>query len=414
MTGTMSVMARSVPPSHRRPVDAILVEAALRGDRASFAELVERHRKLALALAGDLLGNRHAAADVVQEAAVTALVGLDRLRTPAKFGPWFSGIALNLARRWWRDARRTSVVSAAPHEFGDDPGELAVRDELAARIRAAVRHLPPGQRDAVLAFYWKGLSHAEAAAELGVSPGAVKARLHQARASLAPGLAEYSTQRPSPTATEQLSSMREETQMPDTDTPPVTREWIEADVDEVHRSSDTEDGFDFYAVVLRQRGGERRAAIYIGKPEATAIAFSLETVESPRPMTYAMTAQLVQAADARVADVRITHMDEPPDFRTVFAVVMVETAAGTREVDARPSDALNLALVTGAPVLVESSVFDELETCALRDWQQYPDRARDLVSESRERQSKMMAIAAAAMQRQQEEGAQKSASAADD
>lgn len=405
----MSMMDCAVPPPDRGPVDASLVEAARRGDRASFAELVERHRELALALAGNLLGNRNAAADVVQEAAVTALVGLERLRTPAKFGPWFSGIALNLARRWWRDARRTSVVSAAPYEFGDDPEELAVRDELAARIRAAVRHLPPGQRNAVLAFYWKGLSHAEAAAELGVSPGAVKARLHQARASLAPRLAEYSPDRPGSTTTALPASMREEIQMPDTDTPPVTREWIEADVEEVHRSRDAEDGFDFHAVVLRQRGGERRAAIYVGQPEATALAFSLETVETPRPMTYAMTAQLVQAAGARVADVRITHMDEPPEFRTVFAVVRVEMANGVREVDARPSDALNLALLTGAPVLVESSVFDELETCALRDWQEYPDRARDLVSETQERQSKMMASAAAAMQRRQEESAQKAA-----
>ncbi len=400
----MSVVAAgsSVPVGERQPDDADLVEAARLGDRAAFAVLVERHRSIAIGLAGGVLENRHIVVDVVQEATVTAMVGLDRLRTPAKFGPWFAGIALNVARRWWRDARHACVASNEPRDLPVGPEELAVQADLADRIRAAVERLPRGQRDAVFAFYWKGLSHADAAAELGVSPGAVKARLHQARASLAPSLASYVARRTPRSegavdrATARFHHTRKESQMSQAVSPSDSRDWISVDVDEVHRSRDDDEPLDFHAVVLRECTGERRAAIYIGAAEATALAFSLETVEMPRPMTYEMTSRLVRAAGARVAEVRITHLSG----RTVFAVVGVETAAGLREVDARPSDALNLALVTGVPLLVESKAFEALASCSLRDWQQYPDRARDLVSEAQERQSRAMSLATAAMERQ--------------
>ncbi len=74
---------------------------------------------MALALVTRLLGSADEAADVVQEAAVTALVGLDRLRSPDRFGAWFAGIALNVGRRWLRDA----LVTATAPSFTDQPDE---------------------------------------------------------------------------------------------------------------------------------------------------------------------------------------------------------------------------------------------------------------------------------------------------
>gem|GEM_PF-281044 len=381
------------------PLDASLVAAARRGDRAAFATLVERHRHVALSLARALLRNRHAAADVVQEAAVTALVGLDSLRTGGKFGSWFCGITLNLARRWSRDSRRAVDVWAPANALMDDPQELAVRADLARRIRAAVARLPRAQREAVLAFYWRGLSHAEAAAELGVSPGAVKARLHQARQSLSPHLSRLG----------EAQRTREETPM-DSETPrdtgrtrPLAADMVRVDVAEVRRSRASGDGVAFHAVVLREQGGEREAPIYIGEAEATALAFSLETVETPRPMTYALASQLVDAAGARVADVRVTRLSE----RTIYAEVTVETPDGAHRVDARPSDALNLALVTGAPVLVEPAVFDELVGSALGDWVDYPDTAQQVVSDAVRRRSQVMELAEEARRHQREMGAER-------
>ena len=77
--------------------DARLVEAALGGDKDAFAALVTRHWAMAVALAARVLGTPDLARDAAQEAAVAALVSLDRLRASARFGAWFCGITLNVA-----------------------------------------------------------------------------------------------------------------------------------------------------------------------------------------------------------------------------------------------------------------------------------------------------------------------------
>jgi RNA polymerase sigma factor (sigma-70 family) len=177
----------------RSASDADLVRGALAGQRESFAELIRRHQRTATALAARVLGSDDLARDAVQEATIAAMTGLDRLRSIDRFGPWFCGIALNVSRRWLRQLR-AERPAARPGQAGDGahpdngagPDELA---ELAARVRAAIASLADGQRDAVFLFYLQGLSHREVAAELGISVGAVKARLHQARAALAPRLA---------------------------------------------------------------------------------------------------------------------------------------------------------------------------------------------------------------------------------
>ena len=86
--------------------DADLVRAALLGAREPFAELVTRHWETAVALATRVLGSAELARDAAQEATVSAMTGLDRLRSPERFGAWFCGIALNVARRWLRQLRQ--------------------------------------------------------------------------------------------------------------------------------------------------------------------------------------------------------------------------------------------------------------------------------------------------------------------
>lgn len=151
--------------------DTQLVHAARGGDKHAFGLLVDRYQPMASALVWRLLGNPAVAADAAQEAAVTALVGLDRLRSPERFGAWYAGIALNIARRWLRAARASEQLPDDWPEERPGPDELAAAAELAERVRDAVLALPRGQRHAVLAFYWQGLSHAEAATELAISPG---------------------------------------------------------------------------------------------------------------------------------------------------------------------------------------------------------------------------------------------------
>jgi RNA polymerase sigma-70 factor, ECF subfamily len=179
--------------------DADLVGSALLGAREPFAELVRRHQATAAALAARVLGSEDPARDAVQEAAVAAMTGLDRLRSPDRFGAWFCGIALNVSRRWLRQLR-SEFPAARPDRArdGGGPDELAELADLASLVRAAIADLADGQREAVLLFYLQGLSHREVAAELGISVGAVKARLHQARAASPRGSPRSSTPRREP------------------------------------------------------------------------------------------------------------------------------------------------------------------------------------------------------------------------
>ena len=109
-----------------------------------------------------------------------------------------------------------------------------------------------------------------------------------------------------------------------------------------------------FIVILEEINGERRLPIWVGQSEGIAIALQLEKLEWPRPQTYAFTASLLQGVGGRLREVIITKLDEAEVF---YAVAVVEGARKKGMVDARPSDAINLALLTGAPIRVEPSVF---------------------------------------------------------
>jgi hypothetical protein len=83
----------------------------------------------------------------------------------------------------------------------------------------------------------------------------------------------------------------------------------------------------------------------------TALAFGLQGQEFPRPMTYQLMASLVAAAGSGVRSVRVTRRADDIFYAQV-------TLRGGAVVDARPSDAINLAAVTGAPILVASGLLD--------------------------------------------------------
>jgi RNA polymerase sigma factor (sigma-70 family) len=343
--------------------DVDLVEAARRGDREAFAELIIRHRRTALAVTARLMGSDDLASDAVQEATLLAMTGLDRLLWPERFGAWLCGIALNVARRWLRELRSISLTPGlAVADVAPGPDEQVEAAEFAAAVRRAIAGLADGQRDAVLLFYLQGLTHREVAAELAISVGAVKARLHQARAALTPKLAP-------------LVDTKETPPMPNTG----QRQWIEVAVSEVRREDGDDPTRRRHVIVLRERNGDRELPIWVGPFEATAVALSLEAAAMPRPMTYQFTSYLVNATGSRVAEVRITELTEG----IFYATVVIDGPAGAGEVDARPSYAVNLALVTGSPIRVDPQLLEDPRAAGLTEWQDYPLATADIADEVR-------------------------------
>jgi len=349
--------------------DAELVRQSLLGAREPFAELVTRHWDTAVALAARVLGSGELARDAAQEATIGALTGLDRLRSPERFGAWFCGIALNVSRRWLHQLR-SERPGLQPDDLASDspgPAEIAEIADLADRVRDAIATLPSGQRDAVLLFYLQSLSHREVAAELGISAGAVKARLHQARTRLAPRLSP-------------LTDIPEGTTMNSADVPV----WIDVSVAEVRRTDDAP--HPKHLMLLQERGGKGRLPIWIGPAEATAMAISLESVEQPRPMTYSLAASLLKAAGSPLREIRITRLTPP----VYYATVLVDAPDGPQEVDARPSDAVNLALVAGVPIRADRRLFNDVQTEHYAEALSYPTGTAELAAEFRQLQQELM------------------------
>jgi bifunctional DNase/RNase len=105
-------------------------------------------------------------------------------------------------------------------------------------------------------------------------------------------------------------------------------------------------------VLLREVEGERYLPIWIGAVEATAIAFAQQGVVPPRPLTHDLMRDLLVALGAKLRAVRITEMRD----NVFYAELVFEDG---REVSARPSDAIALALRTGTTIFGTEAVLDE-------------------------------------------------------
>ena len=106
-------------------------------------------------------------------------------------------------------------------------------------------------------------------------------------------------------------------------------------------------------LLLRETEGEHRLLpIFIGDPEAKAIAFALEEVEVPRPMTHDLMKVLLDTMGAKVERVVITELRDT----TFFAEIVLSHAGEVTSVSARPSDAVALAVRTDAPLFAEEGV----------------------------------------------------------
>jgi bifunctional DNase/RNase len=111
-------------------------------------------------------------------------------------------------------------------------------------------------------------------------------------------------------------------------------------------------------VILRDRDGQRVLPIWVGIFEANAIALQIENVPTPRPMTHDLLRNIIQDLKGSVQKIVVCDLQE----NTFYAVIYLSLGGDTVAIDARPSDAIALALRARAPIFVEDTVIDHAKT----------------------------------------------------
>jgi hypothetical protein len=109
-----------------------------------------------------------------------------------------------------------------------------------------------------------------------------------------------------------------------------------------------------YAILLKEVNGNRRLPIIIGAFEAQAIALEIEGIKPPRPLTHDLLKHITDNLGATIVEVVIDELRE----NTFFAKIILEVSALTNEIDARPSDAIALAVRAQAPIYVSETVME--------------------------------------------------------
>jgi len=114
-------------------------------------------------------------------------------------------------------------------------------------------------------------------------------------------------------------------------------------------------------VILRDKEGQRVLPIWVGLFEANAIALQIENVSTPRPMTHDLLRNVIADLKASVQKIVVCDLQE----NTFYALIYLALNGDTVAVDARPSDAIALALRTKAPIFVEDTVIDNAKTVSV-------------------------------------------------
>lgn len=131
-------------------------------------------------------------------------------------------------------------------------------------------------------------------------------------------------------------------------------------------------------VLLREVGGAGRILpIFIGGAEATAIAFVLEGVVTPRPLTHDLIRDLLDALDTQLVRLVLTDLDEG----TFLAELELSGPQGTRSVSCRPSDGIALALRTSAPIVATEQLLDEAGQTPIIDDADTGESAEEVVEQ---------------------------------
>jgi RNA polymerase sigma factor (sigma-70 family) len=323
--------------------DRELVILSRQGDKDAFGRLIKRYQPLVGRIALRMVNAQDAAQDLVQEAMLQAYLCLKDLRQEESFRSWLYGIVLNVSKSYLRDQKRRSRFSEELNydqpdrawnfnNASKDPQQIVIERELHTLVLSAIDELPQAHREAARLYYYESLTLHEIAAITKASPEAIKVRLHRARNYLR----------------EKLHHAYPEIK---TRTTPKARRksMIKANVVDIVKSDEK------YIVILQDEAQDKILPIWVGPVEGTAIAMGIRAYPTRRPMTFDFMTHLLDALGAQLEEVRVEVLKDS----IFYGIAKVRLGNEVKEVDARPSDVLALAVRTSSPIYVTEEVMQQ-------------------------------------------------------
>ena len=119
-----------------------------------------------------------------------------------------------------------------------------------------------------------------------------------------------------------------------------------------------------YILLLQELHGEETLPIWIGKPEADSIALALGRVVPPRPLTHDLMKNIIESLRVKTVKVVVTEMVD----NTYYAVIYISRGSDEILIDARPSDAIALAIRTKSPIFVHERIITKKNNDELEEW----------------------------------------------
>jgi RNA polymerase sigma-70 factor (ECF subfamily) len=191
LSSTRGVYNTEKSVNHEANSDARLVEAALRGDRDAFGDLVGRYQDRLFNTLLRIAGSREDAADAAQDAFVQAYLKLESFRGDSQFFTWLYRIAMNVALSRRRRRRPMESLDAAKSCAGEEPMDASagpddrmLAHERARQVQAALADLGEGHRKILVLRELEGCSYEVIADILELPVGTVRSRLFRARLQL--------------------------------------------------------------------------------------------------------------------------------------------------------------------------------------------------------------------------------------
>ena len=349
-----------------------LLERILEGDKPALNILLGKYYMYCRNTARRIVKDKDIAEDMVQNVFIQAYFCIGNLKHASSFKYWLSGIVTNICKSYLRRLKKHNLSIQEYHlTFYDS--ELTENERIVHIVLNALTQLAAVDSEIISDFYYEKKRLAQIAEERQITENSAKVRLHRARSHL-------------------KSVLEKNNILNDFQQYVINKERMKrvTIIDFVIKATTDER----CAILLYDKQSEKVLTIVISTGEAEAIVRSIKKIKMPRPMTFDLVSELIKNTNLIPEGAFVNEVSGG----ILIATLRIKRGSETKEFDARPSDAIAIALMFDAPIYVSQKVIDSTALPVPKKYQNHPAAKKGfevLVKKINEEISKISEIKAA-------------------